>query len=47
MKKFKLDKSIDWVITLLPLVIIGVISAMLMIFPTASGEVIQQLRTVL
>ena len=45
MKNFKLDKSIDWVITILPLVIIGIISSLLMLFPQASGEVINTLRT--
>ncbi|RHN00254.1 BCCT family transporter [Dielma fastidiosa] len=44
MKNFKLDKSIDWVITILPLVIIGMISSLLMLFPQASGEVINTLR---
>ncbi|HAH93302.1 MAG TPA: carnitine transporter, partial [Dielma fastidiosa] len=44
MKNFKLDKSIDWVITILPLVIIGIISSLLMLFPQASGEVINTLR---
>ena len=38
------DKSIDWVITILPLVIIGIISSLLMLFPQASGEVINTLR---
>lgn len=45
MKKFKCDKTIDWTITIFPLVIIGIISALLMIFPQASGEVIGVLRS--
>lgn len=45
MKKFKFDKTIDWTITIFPLVIIGIISALLMIFPQASGEVIGVLRS--
>ncbi len=43
--KFKFDKSIDWVITLIPLLIILVLSAVLVAFPQTSGEVIAFLRS--
>lgn len=42
--KFWEDKTIDWGITLFPLIIIGVISAALMINPVTSAAVITALR---
>lgn len=45
MNKFKFDKSIDWTITLLPLVIIGVLSGLLMVFPESAALVVGELRS--
>ena len=42
--KFKFDKSIDWAITLLPLIIIIVLSTLLMSFPEESAVVVEMLR---
>jgi len=44
MGKFKKDTSIDWVITIVPLVIIGILSALLMCFPKQSENAVQLMR---
>jgi len=46
MRKFKKDTGIDWVITIVPLVIIGVLSVVLMCFPEHSQIAVQQLRNI-
>lgn len=46
MGKFKKETSIDWVITIVPLVIIGVLSVVMMCFPEGSQNAVQQLRNI-
>lgn len=44
MEKFKKEGSIDWIITIVPLMIIGVISVVLLCFPGASQNVLEHMR---
>lgn len=46
MKKISKDGSIDWMITIVPLLIIGVLSALLMCFPEKSSDVVAFMRNI-
>lgn len=46
MKKLKIDKTVDWTITLVPLVIIGILSVLLICFPDVSGRILTILRSI-
>ena len=46
MKKISKDGSIDWMITIVPLLIIAVLSALLMCFPEKSSDVVAFMRNI-